>query len=242
MTTLSMAVNAERILFLYAATPGVDAAVRMLRSTGLTVMRAPVAVTASWPETAIDAAVVRSDSYGETAITAAQRLKAAQPRAPLVLWAPYLPLEHADALQAGYDVWLPDDAPTAALVAQLQAFARLRSASFRDAHGGIVTVRGVTIDFGRHSVAVNDTPAPLTPTEYRILAFLGRSPGRTVTHLDLYREMHGSDGAEQDAKDAVKVHLSRLRSKLIAAGAPDDIIITVRGFGYRLERRGPDHP
>ncbi len=80
-------------------------------------------------------------------------------------------------------------------------------------------------------------PLPLTPTEYRIVSYLARNPGRVIAHPELFREVHGYEASEQEAKDILKVHISRLRNKLAAAGIAEDVIVTVRVFGYLLERR-----
>ena len=58
-----------------------------------------------------------------------------------------------------------------------------------------------------------------------------------MSHTELFQQAHGYEVSGQEAKDILKVHIWRLRNKLIAAGPDCDIIRNVRGFGYLVDRR-----
>jgi len=72
----------------------------------------------------------------------------------------------------------------------------------------------------------------LTPTELRLLAFLARHRGQVLSKDQLLTQVWGYDAYD---RNLVEVHVSALRRKLRAAGAPA-LIHTVRGLGYRFSR------
>jgi len=79
-------------------------------------------------------------------------------------------------------------------------------------------------------VRVDGRALELTPTEYKLLHHLAKTPGRAVSRSELYEAaMPESDAFER----AVDIHITNLRRKLREAGA-DGAIETVRGLGYRL--------
>ena len=94
-----------------------------------------------------------------------------------------------------------------------------------------VRVGSLSIDAARISASVEGKPLHLTPTEFKMLHFLARSAGRALSRLELFEEaMPESDALER----AVDVHMKNIRQKLSDAGE-NDLIETVRGFGYRVK-------
>lgn len=145
--------------------------------------------------------------------------------------------ESAGLLRAAVDAVLPAQASAALIAAQLCALARLMALPPVTAERGAITFRNLTIDLARRQVRAGGRVVPLTPTEFRILAQLARRPGQVVTHAEIFREVHGYEASELDAKNILKVHVWRLRSKLAEAAPGQSPIVNVRGFGYMLERR-----
>ncbi len=76
-------------------------------------------------------------------------------------------------------------------------------------------------------VTFQGTPVKLTSLEYRLLAYLMHHQGRVVPRLELVEHLYEQD-FDRDS-NTVEVFIGRLRKKLSA-----DIIVTVRGLGYRL--------
>ncbi len=74
----------------------------------------------------------------------------------------------------------------------------------------------------------------LTRLEFELLATLARHPGQVLSRQQLLDQAWGFDyyGDTRAVDSAVK----RLRAKLLAAGADPELIATVRGIGYKLER------
>lgn len=90
----------------------------------------------------------------------------------------------------------------------------------------------LTIDPSRHRVAVLDEEILLTSTEFKLLSTLAERPGRVQSRERLLQDVWGYS-SDADTR-TVDTHITRLRSKLGEAG---DMIITVRGFGYKMEPR-----
>jgi DNA-binding response OmpR family regulator len=80
-----------------------------------------------------------------------------------------------------------------------------------------------------------DTPIHLTLTEFRLLVELADAGGRVLSRAQLLERVwdHGFFGDER----LVDVHVRRLRTKIEADPADPQLLVTVRGLGYRLDRR-----
>jgi len=143
-----------------------------------------------------------------------------------------------DEFGDGADAILPADASVGVIAAQLRVLARLLAIEPPSEEPELITVRNLTVDLERREVrAAAGKTVSLTPTEFRILSQLARRPGRVVSHGEIFREVHGYDVSDHEAKDILKVHIWRLRSKLAEHVSNPSPIVNVRGFGYMLERR-----
>jgi len=74
----------------------------------------------------------------------------------------------------------------------------------------------------------------LTKLEFDLLVALAEAPGRVLTRDQLVDKVWG--GAYALTPRTVDSHFKGLRRKLVAAGAPEGLIETVRGVGFRLLR------
>ena len=93
-----------------------------------------------------------------------------------------------------------------------------------------VRVGPLEVDSYSMSARIDGSTLNLTPTEFRLLHHLAKTPGRAVSR----QELLGAALPESDAlESAVNVHLKNLRAKLEARGAAE-LLVTVRGVGYRL--------
>ena len=88
------------------------------------------------------------------------------------------------------------------------------------------------IDFEKRSVIVRGEPARLTYVEFEILAALARAPGRIFSRTMLLERVWG-DAAYRDPR-TIDVHIRHLREKLEAEPKTPELILTVRGVGYRF--------
>ncbi|HEX2137538.1 MAG TPA: phosphate regulon transcriptional regulator PhoB [Microvirga sp.] len=88
------------------------------------------------------------------------------------------------------------------------------------------------LDSETHRVRRAGAEVHLGPTEYKLLEFLMRSPGRVFSREQLLDGVWGRD-ADLDER-TVDVHVGRLRKVLTRGGSPDPIR-TVRGAGYAFD-------
>jgi DNA-binding response OmpR family regulator len=91
------------------------------------------------------------------------------------------------------------------------------------------TVGAVTLDAGQRRVFTGTDELALTATEFDLLAYLMRRPGRVFTREQLLSEVWGYSSVA--GTRTVDVHIAQLRSKLGGASP----IRTVRGVGYAAE-------
>ena len=91
----------------------------------------------------------------------------------------------------------------------------------------------VDIDPGRHEVLVDGAPVQLTATEFRLLHFLAKRPGRVYEREVLLRRVLGDDAFQVERN--IDVHIRSIRKKL---GERRDMIETVRGVGYKFRDVG----
>lgn len=77
----------------------------------------------------------------------------------------------------------------------------------------------------------------LTPSEYKILALLMRSPGRVYTKSQICEAINGE--FYENYENAITVHISHLREKIEDDTKTPRYIKNVRGIGYRIEKQTP---
>jgi hypothetical protein len=89
------------------------------------------------------------------------------------------------------------------------------------------------IDEGSKRVRVRGEPVELSPKEYQVLTLLAGEPGRVFSSDEILRHVW-SDNHLASAQD-VKQYIYFLRQKLEVDPRKPQLIVTVRGFGYKLQ-------
>ncbi|KSV92912.1 MULTISPECIES: winged helix-turn-helix domain-containing protein [Sinorhizobium/Ensifer group] len=97
--------------------------------------------------------------------------------------------------------------------------------------GHMIKVGDLTLDRASHRVHRQKREVRLGPTEFKLLEFLMRSPGKVYSRSELRASLWGDDATVDER--VVDVHIGRLR-KGIGFGKADKLIRTVRGAGYSL--------
>lgn len=136
--------------------------------------------------------------------------------------------ERARLLDLGADDYLEKPFSKKELSARVRALLRRAPSAVRADTASLVG--RLSVDARAHRASVNNEPLDITPTEFRLLAALAARPGEVVDRRALLRA--GWPEERDPDPEWLKAHLARLRSKLVAAGAPD--LVNVRGVGYRL--------
>ena len=93
----------------------------------------------------------------------------------------------------------------------------------------------LSVDLRACTVRYRHCDVSLSPTEYRLLVQFMRHPGQVFTKHQLIEKLWAQTEAPTDA--VIKAHIKGLRKKLEQAGAPRNLVETVYGFGYRLNRK-----
>jgi two-component system response regulator MtrA len=89
----------------------------------------------------------------------------------------------------------------------------------------------VTIDVLGHQVGRNGKPISLTPLEFDLLVALARKPRQVFTREVLLEQVWGYRHAADTR--LVNVHVQRLRAKVETDPERPEIVLTVRGVGYK---------
>jgi two-component system KDP operon response regulator KdpE len=92
----------------------------------------------------------------------------------------------------------------------------------------------LTVDVAERKVILNGKPVRLTPTEFRLLAFLVKNAGRILTHKQLLEKVWGWEYA--DDLDHVRIYIWHLRQKIEPDPAKPKYIITEPGVGYCFQK------
>jgi two-component system, OmpR family, KDP operon response regulator KdpE len=135
------------------------------------------------------------------------------------------------ALDAGADDYITKPFSMGELLARLRA--ALRRAPDAPAESPVVTADHFRLDLQAHRAFVGDGEVRLTPTEWSIVAYLGRNPGRLITHRQLVTAVWGP--TYDPDPNLLRVHMAHIRRKLEADPSRPRHFITDSGVGYRFE-------
>ena len=136
-------------------------------------------------------------------------------------------------LEVGADDYLSKPFSTRELISRIRAV--LRRLNSAPVAGDIVNAGKITIDATEHRVTIDEKPADLSPTEFRLLHFLLTHADRVFSRNQLLDSVWGQQVYVEDR--TVDVHIRRLR-KVLEQYECDHYITTVRGVGYRFSAPG----
>ncbi len=130
-------------------------------------------------------------------------------------------------LEAGADDYIVKPFKPKELVARIRARIRRNE---EPAIAGL-QIGDLKIDVTGHSVRRGEENLSLTPLEFDLLLCLARKPGQVFTREALLEEVWGYRHSADTR--LVNVHVQRLRAKIEHDPERPDIVLTVRGVGYK---------
>lgn len=138
------------------------------------------------------------------------------------------------ALDSGADDYITKPFGSKELLARIRTAirhsARLQSnssPSFRPYHA-----RGLTVDFDRRLVILNDTDIHLTQIEYKIVSYLAQNSGKVMTYAAIMSYIWGP--YTDNNNRILRVNMANIRRKLEQNPAEPVYIFTEIGIGYRM--------
>ena len=144
-------------------------------------------------------------------------------------------------LQLGADDYLPKPFDPSELLARVDAVLRRASRSARTDVDGRMRVGNFVLDLSEHRVELREPRGgrrhvQLTPTEFKLLLVLARSPGRAFSREELQSTLWGPTAVDSDASySTVNAYVSELRDRLEEDPKNPRYVVTVRNVGYKLE-------
>jgi two-component system, OmpR family, response regulator MtrA len=130
-------------------------------------------------------------------------------------------------LESGADDYVVKPFKPKELVARVRA--RLRRSD--DPAAEAITIGDLSIDVAGHAVSRDDVQIPLTPLEFDLLVALAKKPRHVFSREVLLEQVWGYRHAADTR--LVNVHVQRLRSKVERDPERPEIVVTVRGVGYK---------
>ena len=136
-------------------------------------------------------------------------------------------------LESGADDYITKPFKPKELVARIRA--RLRRTDNTDAE--LIEVGDLLVDVSEHTVTrrfangAPDEEISLTPLEFELLVEMARKPGQVHTREELLEKVWGYRHASDTR--LVNVHVQRLRAKIEHDPEDPQIVLTVRGVGYK---------
>lgn len=140
-------------------------------------------------------------------------------------------------LEVGADDYIVKPYRLRELVARLRAALRrgALSSTMEEVTGvGTVAIGGVSIDPEQHIVTIRGDVTKLPLKEFELLYILMSNAGRVLTRETLIDRVWGADYFG-DTK-TLDVHVKRLRAKIEKEPSDPQLVVTIRGLGYKYEK------
>ena len=131
-------------------------------------------------------------------------------------------------LEIGADDYMTKPFSPKELVARIHAVLRRSGKILGQAQ---ICLGDLTLDTDQHRLSIGDKQLEVSPTEFRLMHFFMTHPDKVYTRTQLLDQVWGRSVYIEER--TIDVHIRRLR-KILEEYGRDDLVQTVRGFGYRF--------
>ena len=171
---------------------------------------------------------------GRSGLDVCREVRARSPVPIILLTAKDAEVDKVVGLEVGADDYVTKPFSVRELLGRVRAQLRRRELdrSVAPGEGKTIEAGSVRIDLARHLVSVRGEPVNLTRSEFQVLRLLADSPGQVFSRLEIMEELWQSEFSG-DVR-ACDVHISNLRQKIERDPQEPELVLTVRGVGYRL--------
>ena len=136
------------------------------------------------------------------------------------------------ALDLGADDYITKPFGTSELLARVRTAVRHMSHIQGNNSDSVYSAEGLTIDFDKRRITVDQNEVHLTQVEYKIVSLLARNCGKVITYDSIISHVWGpyADGNNR----ILRVNMANIRRKLEKNPAQPQYIFTEVGIGYRM--------
>jgi two-component system, OmpR family, response regulator RegX3 len=171
---------------------------------------------------------------GRSGLDLCRDVRSRSPVPIILLTAKDAEVDKVVGLEVGADDYVTKPFSVRELLGRVRAQLRRRELD-RDTtsrEGKTIDAGAVRIDLARHLVTVRGEPVNLTRSEFQVLRLLAERPGQVFSRKEIMEELWQSE-FKGDVR-ACDVHISNLRQKIERDPQEPELVLTVRGIGYRL--------
>jgi two-component system response regulator RegX3 len=172
---------------------------------------------------------------GRSGLDLCRDIRARSPVPIILLTAKDAEVDKVVGLEVGADDYVTKPFSVRELLWRVRAQLRRREldrALTTEGGGQSIDAGDVSIDLARHLVTVRGEPVNLTRSEFQVLRLLADRPGQVFSRLEIMEELWQSEFSG-DVR-ACDVHISNLRQKIERDPQDPELVLTVRGIGYKL--------
>jgi DNA-binding response OmpR family regulator len=118
------------------------------------------------------------------------------------------------------------------MVARVRAQLRRATELRRDGESSLIRAGRLVVDVSLQDARVDGAPVGLTQKEFQLLHLLATRAGKAVSRDFLIEQLWADEELASDKN--VAVYIRRIRQKIERDPESPEILLTVRGYGYRI--------
>ena len=141
--------------------------------------------------------------------------------------------DKVEALDLGANDYMTKPFGNAELLARIRVALRSYRQGGENTPGGLFRLMDMQIDYDKRRVFMEGREVALTQTEYNIVAYLSRYPGKVLTYASIIKAVWGFP--DMGSVKKLQVNMANIRKKLGICPGDNRYIINELGVGYRMQ-------